>query len=50
MNTLQTYRAIVDHVTKSNNLAVQLVQDKVSKQDATEQYKALLENALKDLD
>ena len=50
MNTLQVYQLIINHVTATNNLAVKLMQDEITKKDALAEYKALLEKALKDLD
>ena len=50
MNTLQAYQTIISHVTETNNLAVQLMQDEITKKDAIAEYKILLEKALKDLD
>ncbi len=45
MNTLQIYQSIINHVTATNNLAVRLMQDKITKKDAMAEYKELLDKA-----
>ena len=50
MNTLQAYDAIIDHVTKTNNLAARLKRDEIKKEDALAEYKKLLSDAQKALD
>ena len=45
MNTLQAYNLILDHVTKTNNLAARLRDDEITKTDALKEFKELLESA-----
>ena len=45
MNTLQAYDTIIDHVTKTNNLAARLRRDEITKTQALDEFKDLLTKA-----